>query len=151
VYIQYTLGVLAALVFWVAGTYSSSAADTTFPLEEVADDMMHIVAQVVLKRADGMSILDAKTPLTSKNIRKYSVEHNRIEESKKRLEELGFAISSQDHVTLSIMGSAKLFTEVFGIEDPIASSTSDIHATIIPPGLRNFIADVFIPKPPEFF
>ena len=113
---------------------------------------MHVVAQVVLKRADGKSILDAKGPLTSDNIGAFSVENERIREARKRLEKLGFSISSQNQTTLSITGPAKRFTEVFGIEENMISGpSSDIHAVVIPPDLREFIADVFIPKPPEFF
>ncbi len=151
-YIRYALVVLAVQLFWMASTTPSSAVDNHFYVKVVSDNKMHIVAQVVLKRADGVSILDAKTPLTAATISNYSVEHGRIEESKKKLEKLGFTISSQDQFTLSITGSADLFSIVFGIEkSQISSSISDIHAATIPSELRDYIADVFIPKPPEFF
>jgi len=154
VYIQYIIIALATLGAGAAGVCLSTAweASISGKGKEVVVNNMHVVAQVVLKRADGKSILDAKGPLTSDNIGAFSVENERIREARKRLEKLGFSISSQNQTTLSITGPAKRFTEVFGIEENMISGpSSDIHAVVIPPDLREFIADVFIPKPPEFF
>ncbi|MCI5208985.1 MAG: hypothetical protein D3910_09350 [Candidatus Electrothrix sp. ATG2] len=143
----------AIIIFFLSGGF------LLFPINMVTGQdgggrLMNISAQVVLKRADGSSILDSTTPpLTSNNIGEFFVEPDRIKKAQIRLKRFGFSVGSHNKVSLSITGSIELFTRVFGIdEDMISSNSSDyIHATVIPYELKNLIADVYVPRPPIFF
>ncbi len=111
-----------------------------------------IHAQLVMKREDGSSILDAGQPSTSENIGQAGLPEDRIARIRGRVEALGFVVSAQDPNTLSISGARELFDNVFAMEPGSADEPSTgLHAGGIPSELSDFVADVFVTPGPEFF
>ena len=108
-------------------------------------------AQLVMKRPDGTSILDTGEAMTSDNARSFDVTEERAGDIRKRLEEIGFTITSGNLNTLSISGPKELFAEVFGIEAAAPASGTSAHATRFPVELADCVADVFVPPAPTLF
>jgi hypothetical protein len=106
-----------------------------------------LTAQVVMRRADGRSILDIEGPVTagSTNRTAGDLPAARVAEVRDRLAALGFTVAAGDAAVLSVTGPASLFAEHFGLE---AGMT---EAPRIPPDLAPFLAAVLVPPPPEFF
>jgi hypothetical protein len=68
------------------------------------------------------------------------------------LEALGFSVQSGNLNTLSISGNDALFEETFGISPSSAlQAGTPAHSTKVPDDLTEFVADVFVAPPPEFF
>ena len=114
-----------------------------------------VVAQLIMKRADGTSILDLKdqpVTATSPDLNSADVSQARAEEISALLTNLGFTIEAGNLNTLSISGSADLFVEHFGL-DPEAAQSAGVpaHANRISPDLESFVADVFVAPAPEMF
>jgi hypothetical protein len=108
------------------------------------------IAQVVMKREDGRSILDVARH-TAESAGTLDVSEERAQAIRAELERLGFTIAGGNLNTLSVSGSSDRFREVFGIEPLAGNSGVAAHATRIPPVLDDKVADVFVPPPPEFF
>lgn len=124
-----------------------------------------VTAQVILRSADGSSILDAKEAITAENIAKYQVGKEVIDEASKKLEGLGFEVVQAGPVGLTISGDKVLFESVFqttleargteimgtkvsGVEASYYKATEPIK---VPEDLASLIADVALPTPPELF
>ena len=110
-----------------------------------------ITAQLIMRRKDGRSILDLKGPVTaaSPNRTAGDLPEDRIAEVRKRLEAAGFAVEGGNANTLSISGPRALFTEVFGLASDASGMAA--QATRIREDLAPYVADVFVPPPPELF
>jgi hypothetical protein len=106
-----------------------------------------MIAQVVMRGADGRSILDIEGPLTAAAPDRTAgdLPEARVEEIRGRLEALGFAVEAGDAAALSVTGPAALFAELFGLEPGMT------EAPRIPEDLAPFLAAVMVPPPPEFF
>ncbi|MFN6979573.1 MAG: hypothetical protein ACK4OP_15695 [Gemmobacter sp.] len=117
-------------------------------------DVPAITALVVMRRADGRSILDIEGPVTATSANRTAgdLPPDRIAEVRRRLTEAGFAVAGGNDNTLSITGPAALFAETFGL-DPAAATDAGrpAHATRIRPDLEPYVADVFVPPRPTFF
>jgi len=124
-----------------------------------------VTAEVILRSADGSSILDVKEAITAENIAKYQVGKEVIEEASKKLEELGFEVQQAGPVSLTISGDKAQFesrfqttlearsreimpTKISGAEASYYEATEPIK---IPEDLSSLIADVVLPTPPQFF
>jgi subtilase family serine protease len=134
-------------------------------LEEVSDMAEKVTTEVILRSANGSSILDAKEGITAENIEKYKVGREVIEEASKKLEELGFEVLQAGPVGLTISGDRALFESVF--QTTLEARSMEIMPTKvsgagvsyyeaikpikIPEDLSPLIADVALPAPPEFF
>ncbi|WP_051645118.1 hypothetical protein [Labrenzia sp. DG1229] len=117
----------------------------------MTDDDTVYGAQVVLKRADGTSILDAQEALTASVIDKYRVPQEVRDTARKALEGLGFRVTGGDGTTISIEGSRTKFVETFGIEAGAEAVGVAAHATRIPDKVSDYVADVIVPPAPSFF
>lgn len=124
-----------------------------------------VTAKVILRLADGSSILDAKEGITAKTIARYRVGKELVEETSKKLEGLGFKLLQTDPVSLTISGKKALFERVFqttletrrkkvmgtkqeGVEISFYSTKEPFN---IPKDLSSRIADVVLPTPPELY
>lgn len=115
------------------------------------NDTPSITAQLVMKRPDGRSILDVDAG-TAATTDLGNVTDDRAAAISSRLEELGFEVQSGNLNTLSISGKDALFEETFGISPFAAMAVgAPAHSTKIPAELNDFIADVFVTPPPDFF
>jgi len=108
-------------------------------------------AQLVMKRKDGTSILDAKSAVRAETVGKFDVSEDREADIRQRVEALGFTVTAGDRNTLSISGPRELFAKIFGFEAAGEASGEGTHATKIPPELADGVADVIVTPPPEFF
>ena len=117
----------------------------------MTDTGEQISAQLVLKRADGTSILDAGEPVTAAVIARFMVPGDRIDFVRGKLENVGFNLPEGNATTLSVVGPRALFAEVFGLEVGTNESGVAAHATRIPDELSDHVADVFVTPAPEFF
>lgn len=109
-----------------------------------------VTANVVLKREDGRSVLDAAGPITSETVGEFSVGAARIAETRRQLEALGFEVAGEGQTTLSITATPERFHEVFAL-DVAAGTKAPAHAARIPGDLADMMADVFVPPTPQFF
>ncbi len=119
-----------------------------------------VIAQVILKKADGTSILDTVEPMTAQTIGKYKPGDREFEEASTNLEALGFAVVSKGPVGLTISGEKILFESVFHTklqqheaEEKMIEATLYSASTpfIIPKELSHLIAEVSLPSPPQLF
>lgn len=118
------------------------------------NDSNLVTAQLVMRRADGTSILDLKGPLTALSPERTAgdLPEDRVRDIRKRLEGLGFTIAAGSLNTLSVSGPPALFLDVFGLDAATATARgTEAHATRIGEDLEPFVADVFVAPPPEFF
>lgn len=120
-------------------------------IAKMTKESTQLVAQAILRRADGSSILDTEGGITSANIEQFAVEPERIEDAVQRLEERGFSIEARDQYTLSLAGPARLFENVFGLREVVQKGAAPFSAAHVPPELADVIADVMIPAPPQYF
>ena len=115
------------------------------------NDTPNSIAQLVMKRPDGRSILDLES-VTAATADLGNVTTDRAAQISNRLENLGFQVQSGNLNTLSIAGENKLFEDVFGISPTAAMvARTPAHSTRIPEDLTDFVADVFVTPPPDFF
>lgn len=114
-------------------------------------DAEQVVAQLVMKRPDGQSILSIDAATTT-GAGSGDVSEDRARLIRSRLEEMGFTVESGNLNTLSITASDDLFEKTFGISPSSAHHAGTAaHATKTPKELEEFVADVFVTPPPEFF
>ncbi|WP_341368297.1 hypothetical protein [Yoonia sp. BS5-3] len=115
------------------------------------NDKSDSVAQLVMKRPDGRSILDLGSGRAA-TANQGDVTDLRAAEISTRLEQLGFTVQSGNLNTLSISGENRLFEDVFGLSPNAAMSVgTPAHSTKIPAELDEFVADVFVTPAPNFF
>lgn len=133
--------------------------------KEIVEMTDQVMAQVILRAADGSSILDSQEPITAENIAKYQVGQVVIEEVSQKLEKLGFEVLQASPTGLTISGDKALFEKVFqtnleargaevmsskieGAEIAYYEATKPFK---IPADLSSLIADVTLSTPPQFF
>jgi subtilase family serine protease len=124
-----------------------------------------VVAEVILRSANGSSILDANAGITAQTIEKYRAGVEDIKEASRKLEALGFTIEQTGPVGLTISGSKTLFERVFRTTlevriSPVApaealtTEPAYYQATApiqVPADLASVIAGVTLPIPAEYF
>lgn len=110
-------------------------------------------AQLIMKRADGRSILDLRGPITATSPERTAgdLPPERIEVIRRLLQEAGFTVVSSNPNTLSITGSSKAFLDIFGLDTTAQGQDTPKRGSKIRDDLRPFVADVFIPPAPEYF
>ncbi len=145
-----------------AGVTPSVARNQKDPKPNVTED---VTAEVILRAADGSSILDVDEGITAENISKYRVGTEVIEQATRTLEELGFDVLEVGPVSLTISGEKTLFESVFqtklkpysrddsgtkvsGTETSYYEITEPIR---VPDQLSSLVADVALPTPPQYF
>lgn len=124
-----------------------------------------VVAQVILRKRDGSSILDSNAPMTAETIAQYRVEVAVRQEAKAKLEALGFSVTGEGATGFTITGEPALFEQAFqttltarhqeeGARSLGAPERPRFMATRpfqIPADLASLVADVSLPVPPELF
>ena len=105
-----------------------------------------MTAQIVVKRADGRSILDTNKAITAQTLKDLAVEPERMEAARRRLEGLGFKVGVGDATGLSVQGPVERFRTVFAVGPDDVERDADI-----PDDLADLIAGVVVPRAPEFF
>lgn len=105
------------------------------------------VVQVVMKNNDGSSILTQEALRAGAG----DVSAGRAEEIRAKLVALGLNVVEGNLNTLSVTGTAAQLEEIFGLTKEAAAIGVEAHAARISNDLEPFVADVFIPQPPEFF
>lgn len=111
-----------------------------------------VTLQVVLRNARGESPLTASGPVTAGTVHRFAVEPERVEAAVERLRALGFEVAGTGPV-LSITASPALVERVFGSK--VATEAAGPPALSPPPNvpepLRDLVAGVLLPPPPELF
>jgi hypothetical protein len=119
-----------------------------------------VTAQVILRRHNGLSILEATEPITSETVAKYKVEEEIIQEAIAKLSAYGFEIGETGPHSLSISCEKQLFERIFRTrltakESPepcIQATFYDAEEPIkVPEELSALIADVALTRTPELF
>lgn len=124
-----------------------------------------VTAEVILRKTDGSSILDAEEGITAKTIAKYRVEEKVIKEASERLEELGFEVVQTSPFGLTVSANKALLEKVFNTtleierRQVISTGGASVEKTYykavvpiqVPANLSSLIADVTLPIPPEYF
>lgn len=110
-------------------------------------------AQLIMRRADGLSILDLPSPVRadSSALTAGDLPQERVALICNLLERHGFQVTSANANTLSITGTSKSFIATFGLNPQSSSGLQAQPAISIPDFLRPYVADVFIPPSPQFF
>ena len=124
-----------------------------------------VVAQVVLRAADGSSILESDEPMTAELVERYKINDDRLRVAREKLSGHGFDVMAAGPFSLSIRGDKRKFEEVFGtrlqerqIEPAQPGATDDLKTFFepqapveVPADLAPFVATVTFPTPPELF
>jgi len=124
----------------------------------------NVIAEVILRSADGSSILDAGEGITAENIEKYRVGREVIDQASEALEGLGFEVVQAGPVSLTISGNKEVFERVFqtalearGAEmmpTKVSGGTASYYEATepikIPEQISPLVADVVLPTPPQF-
>jgi len=134
--------------------------------KEVKDMAQSVIAEVILRKADGSSVLDAQEPITARNIAQYRVSEEVAEKASRKLQDGGFEVLQVGPTSLTISGDKELFEDRFQT-DLEARSTHNIMAPEIegaettyyvakkppkiPQDLSSRVADIVLPTPPELF
>lgn len=120
-----------------------------------------VIAQVILRSADGSSVLESDEPITSENVKSRGAEERVIEEAQRALRDLGFDVVQASEVGVTISGDKERFEDVFDTTLEERSDSTDADAdrervyeakqpVRIPEELSSLVADVVFPVPPEF-
>jgi hypothetical protein len=124
-----------------------------------------ITAQVILRMADGRSILDTQEPIVSDNIHKYKVEEETILEASQKLESLGFEVLQPGPTGFTISSSKNLFERTFQtkletrqeeiMDTKVPGQEAQYYEAVepinIPSELSSIVASVALTRPPELF
>lgn len=117
-----------------------------------------ITAEVVLRKADGTSILDADGPITAVTINQYRVEKEVIDDATQQLNQLGLTVVQTGATSVSVETDQTTFETLFGtklnVETDVDTNATHYTTTApvkIPPSLQEWVADVILPEPPQFF
>jgi hypothetical protein len=133
--------------------------------KEAKDMAQPVIAEVILRKADGSSILNAQEAITARNIAQYRVSKETAEEASQKLRDRGFEVLQVGPTSLTISGDKGLFEENFETALQITSTNvmpSDIAGAEttyyevkepmrIPEDLSSLIADIVLPTPPLLF
>jgi hypothetical protein len=134
-------------------------------MRKVPDMSELVTAEVILRSADGTSILDAQEGITAANIAEYQVGKEVIEEASEKLTSLGFRVLQTGPVSLTISADKELFQRVFQAKiEPHSTDLMDtkvrgvettyyeaVQPVDIPEEFSSLVADVVLPTPPMFF
>jgi len=133
--------------------------------KEVKDMAQPVVAEAILRKADGTSVIDAQEAITARNIAEYRVSEEVAEKASQKLQDRGFEVLQVGPTSLSISGDQGLFEDTFGAALETISTNvmpSDIEGTEtayheakepmrMPEDLSPLIADIVLPTPPQLF
>jgi hypothetical protein len=104
-----------------------------------------VIAEVVVRSAEGSSILDAPEAIDSETIARYRPGADALAEAATRLRERGFAIVQEGPTTVTISANPERFEETFAT----TSGAEGAAPARIPPDLADVVAAVTFPRPPE--
>ena len=124
-----------------------------------------VISELILRSADGSSILEANEAITAGNIARFRVEAETIDLVSTKLKRLGFKVIQVSPTSLTISGDKGVFEKVFqttlelqgrermglpirGVEASYYKATKPIQ---IPEELSSWVTGVAFPTPPEFF
>jgi hypothetical protein len=133
--------------------------------KEAKDMAQPVIAEVILRKANGSSIMDAQEAITARNIAKYRVSEEVVEEASQKLRDRGFEILQVGPTSLTISGDKELFEDRFGTALEIKStnvmpSHTEGAQTMyyeakepmrIPEDLTPQLSNIVLPTPPELF
>jgi len=133
--------------------------------KEVKDMAQPVVAEAILRKADGTSVIDAQEAITARNISEYRVSEEVAEEASQKLQDRGFEVLQVGPTSLTISGDQGLFEDTFGSTLETKSTNvmpSDIEGAEtayyeakepirIPQDLSPLVADIVLPIPPQLF
>jgi hypothetical protein len=144
---------------------SESQRGSEAEAKETKNMAQPVIAEVILRKADGTSIMDAQEAITAGNIAKYRVSEDVAEEASQKLRDSGFEVLQVGPTSLTISGDKGLFEDKFGTALEI-TSTNVMPSYIegaeityyeakepmrIPADLSPRVADIVLPSPPELF
>lgn len=124
-----------------------------------------IIAEIILRSADGTSILDADEAITSETIKKFRVEEGVINEAKNKLESFGLTVEQMGATSITVSSEKDVFERVFctilevahvnTMETKLEGTEQAYYVTKIPINipldLSDYVADVVLPTPPQFY
>jgi hypothetical protein len=133
--------------------------------KEVKDMAQPVIAEVILRKADGSSVLDAQEAITARNIAKYRVSEEVTERASRKLHDRGFEVLQVGPTSLTISADKELFEDRFQIDletkstDMMAPEIEGAETTYyvtkkpakIPQDLSSLVADIVLPTPPELY
>ena len=99
-----------------------------------------VVAEVVVRAPDGLSVLDAPT-VTEENIDRYRASEAATSEVRTGLEALGVDVIGQGPTGLTVSASEEVFARVFG----------SVESPSVPDELDDLVAGIVLPQRPELF
>jgi hypothetical protein len=144
---------------------SESLRESEAGAKEAKDMAQPVIAEVILRKADGSSVMDAKEAITARNIAEYRVSEGTAEEASQKLRDRGFEVLQAGPTSLTISGDKGLFEDRFGTALKTTSTNmmpSDIEGAEtayyeakgpirIPEDLSPLVADIVLPTPPQLF
>ncbi len=142
------------------GERSAPTAAPTLTQQETVAMTNIVTAEVILRSANGKSILEATEGVTAATIAQYRVSQDVIDEATKQLTALGFTVKTVGPVSLTIVGEPTTFERVFqtkllqsvdksgGTRPAFYQAQDPIQ---IPSPLSTLVAGVTLPVPPDFF
>ena len=159
---------LLIIVMWQNASgikLSESRRGSETGAKEAKEMAQPVVAEVILRKADGSSVMDAREAITAGNIAKYRVSEETAEEASQKLRDRGFEVLQVGPTSLTISGDQELFEDRFGTALEATSTNvmpSDIEGAEtayyeakepmrIPADLSPLVADIVLPTPPQLF
>lgn len=124
-----------------------------------------VTAEVILRGADGSSVLESREAITAENVAGHRVGEEVVEEASQKLEESGFQVLQAGLTSLTISSDKELFedrfrtklvdqsTEVLG-PDIEGAEVAYYEATApisVPEDLTSLVAGIVLPTPPQLF
>lgn len=119
--------------------------------------MTKVVAEVILRGPEGLSINDAATPpLSAAELRRYQPTPDTVDRARAALAARGFGLLETGASGFGIVADHTLFEEVFTTRleqrgEGDAASWQPETPIVVPDDLSEWIAAVAFPSPPEFF
>src|SRR3712207_3965003 len=81
---------------------SESLRESEAGAKEAKDMAQPVIAEVILRKADGSSVMDAKEAITARNIAEYRVSEGTAEEASQKLRDRGFGVLQVGPTSLTI-------------------------------------------------
>ena len=119
-----------------------------------------VTARAILRRRNGLSILETTEPITTENVAKYKLDEGITQQASAKLSAYGFEVGEAGPYSLSITGEKQLFERVFrtrliakqSAESAIQATFYEVEKPInIPDELSTMIADMAPTRSPELF
>jgi hypothetical protein len=168
---QVALAVAACMLIFVMWQNASgiklaeSRRSSEAGAKEVKDMAQPVVAEVILRKADGTSVMDAQEAITARNIAEYRVSEEVAKEVSQKLRDNGFEVLQVGPTSVTISGNQELFEDTFGTALETTTTNvmpSDIEGAEtayyeakepirIPEDLSPLVADIVLPTPPQLF